>query len=135
MASRRGLAEHGRGGLFGMPVILAKNSVGRRTSPVKRGFWVVHHLLGQHFPPPPADVPELPPVEKESDQDDSRDARAAHDEPEVRHVPRPFRRAGPDDGGLRRRSAGPARRTSPGAPIDDVGRLPGRQNRRRAFPA
>lgn len=61
-----GLLSIGRGGLFGMPVILAKNSAGQRTSPVKRGFWVVHHLLGQHFPPPPADVPELPKSEKES---------------------------------------------------------------------
>lgn len=55
-----GLKGEGRGGLFGMAVILAKNSAGERTSPVKRGFWSVHHLLGQHFPPPPADVPELP---------------------------------------------------------------------------
>ena len=55
-----GLLAEGRGGLFGMAVILAKNSSGERTSPVKRGFWTVHHLLGQHFPPPPADVPELP---------------------------------------------------------------------------
>jgi hypothetical protein len=61
-----GLRSIGRGGLFGMPVILAKNSAGQRTSPVKRGFWVVHHVLGQHFPPPPADVPELPKSEKES---------------------------------------------------------------------
>jgi hypothetical protein len=61
-----GLRAIGRGGLFGMPVVLAKNSAGARTSPVKRGFWVVHHLLGQHFPPPPADVPALPKSEKES---------------------------------------------------------------------
>ena len=61
-----GLSGMGRGGLLGMPVILAKNSAGSRTSPVKRGFWVVHHLLGQHFPPPPADVPELPKTEKEA---------------------------------------------------------------------
>lgn len=61
-----GLRSLGRGGLFGLPVILAKNSAGQRTSPVKRGFWVVHHLLGQHFPPPPADVPELPKTEKEA---------------------------------------------------------------------
>jgi hypothetical protein len=61
-----GLRGIGRGGLFGMPVILAKNSAGQRTSPVKRGFWVVHHLLGQHFPPPPSDVPELPKTEKEA---------------------------------------------------------------------
>jgi hypothetical protein len=61
-----GLRSMGRGGLLGMPVVLAKNSAGPRTSPVKRGFWVVHHLLGQHFPPPPADVPALPKTEKES---------------------------------------------------------------------
>jgi hypothetical protein len=61
-----GLRSLGRGGVFGMPVVLATNSAGQRTSPVKRGFWVVHHLLGEHFPPPPADVPELPKTEKES---------------------------------------------------------------------
>jgi Protein of unknown function (DUF1592)/Protein of unknown function (DUF1588)/Protein of unknown function (DUF1587)/Protein of unknown function (DUF1585)/Protein of unknown function (DUF1595)/Cytochrome C oxidase, cbb3-type, subunit III len=61
-----GMQSIGRGGVFGMPVILSKNSAGQRTSPVKRGFWVVHHLLGQHFPPPPADVPALPKSEKES---------------------------------------------------------------------
>jgi hypothetical protein len=61
-----GLRESGRGGLFGMGVILTKTSKGERTSPVKRGFWTVHHLLGQHFPPPPADVPELPPNEKQA---------------------------------------------------------------------
>ncbi len=59
-----GLKGAGRGGLFGMGVILTKNSSGERTSPVKRGFWAVHHLLGQHFPPPPADVAELPTTEK-----------------------------------------------------------------------
>jgi hypothetical protein len=63
-----GLKASGRGGLFGMSVILAKNSAGERTSPVKRGFWTVHRLLGQHFPPPPADVPELPKNEKEATQ-------------------------------------------------------------------
>ena len=59
-----GLKQAGRGGLFGMAVVLTTNSAGERTSPVKRGFWAVHHLLGQHFPPPPADVPELPASEK-----------------------------------------------------------------------
>ena len=61
-----GLNDAGRGGLFGMGVVLTSNSAGERTSPVKRGFWVVHHLLGQHFPPPPADVPELPGDEKKT---------------------------------------------------------------------
>ncbi|MFT5326551.1 MAG: hypothetical protein ACI8P0_004427 [Planctomycetaceae bacterium] len=59
-----GLKDAGRGGLFGMGVVLTQNSAGERTSPVKRGFWAVHHLLGQHFPPPPADVAELPKDEK-----------------------------------------------------------------------
>ncbi len=72
-----GLRSIGRGGLFGMPVILAKNAAGQRTSPVKRGFWVVHHVLGQHFPPPPADVPELPKSEKESAKT-IREMLAAH---------------------------------------------------------
>lgn len=61
-----GIRDEGRGGLLGMGVVLTKNSSGERTSPVKRGFWTVHHLLGQHFPPPPADVPELPKSEKEA---------------------------------------------------------------------
>jgi hypothetical protein len=61
-----GLRDVGRGGLFGMGVILTKTSKAERTSPVKRGFWAVHHLLGQHFPPPPADVAELPPNEKQA---------------------------------------------------------------------
>jgi hypothetical protein len=72
-----GLRDIGRGGLFGMPVILATNSVGARTSPVKRGFWVVHHVLGQHFPPPPAEVPPLPKSEKESART-IREMLAAH---------------------------------------------------------
>jgi hypothetical protein len=72
-----GLAAAGRGGLVGMSIILTKNSAGERTSPVKRGFWTVHHLLGQHFPPPPADVPELPKSEKEAPKT-IRELLAAH---------------------------------------------------------
>lgn len=72
-----GLRAAGRGGLLGMAVILTKNSSGARTSPVKRGFWNVHHLLGQHFPPPPADVPELPNSETGAPQT-IRELLAAH---------------------------------------------------------
>ncbi len=72
-----GLQDAGRGGLFGMAVILTKNSAGERTSPVKRGFWSVHHLLGQHFPPPPANVPELPASEKTATKT-IRELLAAH---------------------------------------------------------
>lgn len=52
--------KYGRGGLLPMSVFLTKNSPGLRTSPVKRGYWVVRRLLGEHIPPPPPTVPELP---------------------------------------------------------------------------
>ncbi|HKA00956.1 MAG TPA: DUF1592 domain-containing protein, partial [Candidatus Solibacter sp.] len=49
-----------RGGLLGMSAFLTKNAPGLRTSPVKRGYWVVRRVLGEQVPPPPAVVPELP---------------------------------------------------------------------------
>ncbi len=52
--------RYGRGGLLPMAVFLAKNAPGLRTSPVKRGYWVVRRLLGETIPPPPPTVPELP---------------------------------------------------------------------------
>ena len=55
-----------RGGLLPMAVFLTRNSPGLRTSPVKRGYWVVKRLLGEHIPPPPPDVPELPGDEAKS---------------------------------------------------------------------
>jgi hypothetical protein len=53
-------ADYGRGGLLPMSVFLTKNAPGLRTSPVKRGYWVVRRLLGEKIPPPPPNVPELP---------------------------------------------------------------------------
>ena len=53
-------SEYGRGGLLPMGVFLTMNAPGRRTSPVKRGYWVARRLLGESIPPPPPDVPELP---------------------------------------------------------------------------
>jgi len=50
----------GRGGLLPMAVFQTKNAPGLRTSPVKRGYWVVSKVLGERIPPPPPDVPELP---------------------------------------------------------------------------
>ena len=52
--------KYGRGGLLPMSVFLTKNAPGLRTSPVKRGYWVVHRLLGEHIPAPPPNVPVLP---------------------------------------------------------------------------
>lgn len=50
----------GRGGILPMAVFQTKNAPGLRTSPVKRGYWVVKQLLGEHIPAPPPNVPELP---------------------------------------------------------------------------
>lgn len=50
----------GRGGILPMAVFQTKNAPGLRTSPVKRGYWVVRRVLGEQIPPPPPTVPELP---------------------------------------------------------------------------
>jgi hypothetical protein len=52
--------RYGRGGILPMAVFLTQNAPGLRTSPVKRGYWVVRRVLGEVIPPPPAVVPELP---------------------------------------------------------------------------
>jgi Protein of unknown function (DUF1592)/Protein of unknown function (DUF1588)/Protein of unknown function (DUF1587)/Protein of unknown function (DUF1585)/Protein of unknown function (DUF1595) len=59
--------DYGRGGLIPMAVFLTKNAPGLRTSPVKRGYWVVRRVLGEVIPPPPAVVPELPRDEAKMD--------------------------------------------------------------------
>jgi hypothetical protein len=43
-----------------MAVFLTASSPGLRTSPVKRGHWVVRRVLGEQIPAPPPNVPELP---------------------------------------------------------------------------
>lgn len=57
----------GRGGLLPMAVFMTQNSPGLRTSPVKRGNWVVQKVLGIRVPPPPPVVPELPSDESKSE--------------------------------------------------------------------
>jgi hypothetical protein len=66
-----------RGGLLPMAVFLTQSSPGLRTSPVKRGFWVVRRLLGEVIPPPPPTVPELPQDEARTDAP-LRDVLAQH---------------------------------------------------------
>ncbi len=60
-------AQYGRGGLLPMAVFLTNSSPGLRTSPVKRGYWLVHRVLGETIPPPPPVVPELPQDESKTD--------------------------------------------------------------------
>ncbi|MBS0205864.1 MAG: DUF1592 domain-containing protein [Planctomycetes bacterium] len=75
-----GLHQQGRSGLLGMAVFLTRNSQPQRTSPVKRGFWVVHHLLGEHIPAPPADVVALPARETDTNGKTIRQLLALHTE-------------------------------------------------------
>ena len=53
------LKDRNRGGIIGMPATLATTSFPNRTSPVRRGVWVLEKVLGERVPPPPPDVPEL----------------------------------------------------------------------------
>ncbi|HEY6227674.1 MAG TPA: DUF1588 domain-containing protein, partial [Verrucomicrobiae bacterium] len=53
------LTDANRGGILGMPGVLAVTSFPGRTSPVKRGVWVLEQVLGEHIPPPPPNVPAL----------------------------------------------------------------------------
>ncbi len=69
-----------RGGLLSMAVFLTQNSPGQRTSPVKRGYWVVRKLLGEKIPPPPPNVPELPASEHQLGDLTLRDLLAKHRE-------------------------------------------------------
>lgn len=48
-----------RGGLLTQASILTVTSNPTRTSPVKRGKWILEQVLGTPPPPPPPDVPEL----------------------------------------------------------------------------
>ncbi len=53
------LSDGNRGGVLGMPGVLAATSFPNRTSPVKRGVWVLEQVLGDHVPAAPPDVPAL----------------------------------------------------------------------------
>jgi len=56
---RVNLAGSGRGGVLTQSSVLTVTSNPGRTSPVKRGRWVLEQILGTPPPPPPANVPEL----------------------------------------------------------------------------
>ncbi|MCB1020565.1 MAG: DUF1592 domain-containing protein, partial [Acidobacteria bacterium] len=53
------LTDQNRGGVLGMPGVLAATSFPNRTSPVKRGVWVLEQVLGERVPAAPPDVPAL----------------------------------------------------------------------------
>ena len=105
-----------------MAVFLTQNAPGLRTSPVKRGYWVVRRVLGETIPPPPPDVPELPQDEAKMDLP-LRDVLAQHrEQPGLRRLPRALRYLRPGVRGLR-----PDRRD---ARDTDLARTPGGRRER-----
>jgi mono/diheme cytochrome c family protein len=61
------LPEDYRRGLLGKAAILAQESIADRTSPVRRGKWVMETILGSPPPPPPPAVPQLSETSSVSD--------------------------------------------------------------------
>lgn len=61
------LDDPNRGGIIGHASILTVTSLPLRTSPVKRGKWILDNLLGTPPPPPPPDAGELPADDKSSE--------------------------------------------------------------------
>ncbi|MBI4326065.1 MAG: DUF1592 domain-containing protein [Chloroflexi bacterium] len=57
--------DNPRGGLLTQGAVLVVTSNPTRTSPVKRGLFILENILGTPTPPPPPDVPLLEDAEKE----------------------------------------------------------------------
>jgi hypothetical protein len=60
------LTDENRGGILGMPAVLAATSFPNRTSPVNRGVWVLEQVLGDHVPAAPPNVPALESQDQQS---------------------------------------------------------------------
>ncbi|NNM28650.1 MAG: DUF1592 domain-containing protein [Akkermansiaceae bacterium] len=58
------LTDPNRGGVIGMGSVLTATSLPLRTSPVKRGKWILESILGDPPPPPLPDAGELPADDK-----------------------------------------------------------------------
>ncbi len=67
-----------RGGLLGMAGILAMTSHVDRTSPTRRGQWVLDVMLGDPPPPPPANVEQINGQGDKSDAASFRELLAIH---------------------------------------------------------
>lgn len=75
-----GEEQQARGGILTQGTFLIVTSQPTRTSPVKRGLFVLENILGTPAPPAPPDVPELEDPEKESVEGTMRERMVAHRE-------------------------------------------------------
>jgi hypothetical protein len=64
MEKVEGANEFERGGLLRLGTVLTTTSAPLRTSPVKRGDWVLRRILGTPTPPPPPDAGSIPADDK-----------------------------------------------------------------------
>jgi hypothetical protein len=73
-------ADCSRGGILTMGTVLVVTSNPTRTSPVKRGLFILDNILGNPSPPPPPNIPPLEDSEKEfKDHDPTlREVLATH---------------------------------------------------------
>jgi hypothetical protein len=69
-----------RAGVLTQASILTLTSQPTRTSPVKRGRWILETFLGSAPPPPPPDVPELTATQKANPKASLREQMAIHRE-------------------------------------------------------
>jgi hypothetical protein len=117
-----------RGGAATMPGVLMVTSTPNRTSPVKRGKWVLEELLGASPPPPPPNVPAL------DKQDVPENAKLTLRQKTELHRDDPacnscHRVMDPIGFGLENFDVLGRWRTNDdsGGPIDSIGELPGKQ--------
>jgi cytochrome c5 len=74
---RVAIPDQNRRGLLGQASILTVTSEANRTSPVKRGKWILENILGT---PPPAPPPNVPPLKENSENAKALPVRALMEE-------------------------------------------------------
>lgn len=67
-----------RGGLLRLGAVMTVTSAPLRTSPVKRGDWILRRILGTPTPPPPADAGSIPADDKQFGDMTVRERLAVH---------------------------------------------------------
>jgi len=72
------VTDHHRGGVLSLGALLTATSAPLRTSPVKRGDWILRRLLGTPVPPPPADAGSIAAEEVLGDGKTVRERLEAH---------------------------------------------------------
>ena len=75
---RVALADRRRGGILTQASVLTLTSNPNRTSPVKRGQWILQQLLGTPPPPPPPDVAKLDESPKAAENASLRERMEVH---------------------------------------------------------